>query len=248
MMYTRNNYLSQASGITVGPDGSIYVGEWSTASLRRPSIFEFAPNADGNVAPAHTVIVHTSNCVGCKPTAGSTMSLAMGKDGYVYDTFLAMNGTWGSEGVQAFAQHAQGLATPVKRGDAPAGNSQNAMATCDGTVYVAGLQWIAARNGYFPGVGIYRLPNKVMPLGSPSVQPEAILTGPHTMLTKSGNVYVFNMGTRTMSGHKVPKGTNTVYVFAAGATGDVAPSRAITMDIDNATISEYGAMTVGAVP
>ncbi len=206
--------LLYPQGIALNSSGNIYVGDWYAAS-----VFVYPGGSNGNVAPSSATISTTMTTA-----LGSPEGVALDSSGNIYAADCpACYGESGSASVMVYPAGSNGNAAPSATisGDSTGLNYPYGIAVdSSGNVYLADEGTIGQDGGSIPpSVFVY-------PAGSHGdVAPTAQITGTNTGLDtpfgiavdSSGNIYVADDGDESCDG------TESVYVYSAGSTGDAAP-------------------------
>jgi len=209
-----NTGLVYPQGIALNSSGNIYVGDWYAAS-----VFVYPAKTNGNVAPS-SASISTTMTTGL----GSPEGIALDSSGNIYAANCpACYGYSGIPSVFVYSAGSNGNAAPTASisGSNTGLNYPYGIAVdSSGNVYLADEGTIGQDGGSIPpSVFVY-------PAGSHgNVAPTASISGTSTGLDtpygiavdSSGNIYVADDGDQSCDD------TESVYVYPANTSGNVAP-------------------------
>jgi sugar lactone lactonase YvrE len=194
---------SPTTAPTVSASTKIYVANHTkNGTTQVPSVTVYAANASGNVAPLQTIS-------GANTGLAVPQFIAVDASGNIWVTDQGSANNSGS--IREFAPNATGNVAPISTItglNTPEGIFIDAV----GDIYVATINAI---NEYAPGTSGAN-PTPMNSIGAPANAQtnNSGLAGPYGLrVDRSGNIYVAQ--------------EEAIYVFAKGATGNVAPSQTI---------------------
>ncbi len=205
--------LVYPQGIALNSSGNIYVGDSYAAS-----VFVYPAGTNGNIVPSSATISTTMTTA-----LGSPEGIALDSSGKIYAADCpACYGESGSPSVMVYPAGSNGNAAP----SATIGGDSTGLATpygitvdSTGNIYVADDGNIRDGGSIAPGVYVYPAGShgNAAPITSISGTDTGLDTPYGIAVDSSGNIYVADDGDETCDA------TESVYVYPAKTSGNVAP-------------------------
>jgi len=208
---TRMDNAGVSMGVAVGSDYKIYVAGQTQTTSHTSDVNVYAAGANGNASPIATISGSNTGMI-----SGGDVHVAVDNDGNIY---VASNSGYGTGGaITVYAAGASGNVAPIQA----ISGSDTGLTQPEG-IAVDSAHNIYVTNQGAPSVTVYAAGS------NGNVAPIQEIEGSSTQLGGSTGAY-FPVGMAIDSADNiyVTIYVHAVLVFAAGATGNVAPIRAIS--------------------